>query len=221
MAGGWRGKVGKIVDRGGVIGEEWGKCWEGSLRGRLRENPKGAGIVVLFVGTHERQLDDKGRLALPASFRTHLGEHCYLAFGENNCINVVDSAEFEVMAEQLMARVNRGEVSAQRQRVVSANASLVSFDKQGRVVVDENLRAYAGLRTDSRAMVTGNFTRIEIWSPDQFARVQQAGTHDLAGDLAGDMFAPLIRDDHKPDNHKPDNQKEERGQTTPMASPDQ
>lgn len=185
--------------------------------------------MVLFVGTHERQLDDKGRLALPASFRTHLGEHCYLTFGENNCINVVDSAEFEVMAEQLMARVNRGEVSAQRQRVVSANASLVSFDKQGRVVVDENLRDYAGLRTESRAMVTGNFTRIEIWSPEQFARVQQAGTHDLAGDLAGplalpragDMFAPLLRPEVQPDTQKPDDQKEERGQTTPMASPDQ
>ena len=138
---------------------------------------------MLFVGTHERQLDDKGRLALPASFRTHLGEHCYLVFGDDQCINVVPATTFESMAEQLMARVERGEVSLQRQRAVSSSATLVTVDRQGRVNVEEKLRAYAGLSTDQKVVVTGNFRVIEIWSPERFAQVNSAGTSDLAGDV--------------------------------------
>jgi MraZ protein len=139
--------------------------------------------VVLFVGTHERQLDDKGRLALPASFRSHLGEHCYLVFGDNNCIRVVRSEDFEVMAAELSAKVARGEVSKQYQRVVASTATLVQFDGQGRVKVDEKLRDYADLATESKVVVIGTFDEIEIWSPGRFARVQQVGTSQLAGEL--------------------------------------
>lgn len=136
---------------------------------------------MLFVGTHERQLDDKGRLALPASFRTHLGEHCYLVFGDDQCVNVIPADQFETMAEQLMARVERGEASRQRQRAVASSATLVAVDKQGRVTVDERLRTYAGLRTDERVVVTGNFKLIEIWAPETFEQINDEGTNDLAG----------------------------------------
>lgn len=140
-------------------------------------------MQVLFVGTHERQVDDKGRLALPASFRTHLGEHCYLVFGDDQCINVVPAATFEAMAEQLMARVERGEISLQRQRAVSSSATLVTVDRQGRVNLDDKLRAYAGLNTDAKVVVTGNFKVIEIWSTERFAQVNAAGTDDLRGEV--------------------------------------
>ena len=49
----------------------------------------------MFVGAHERQLDDKGRVALPATYRTHLGEHCYLVKGTDKCVEVIPSEAFE------------------------------------------------------------------------------------------------------------------------------
>ena len=137
---------------------------------------------MLFVGTHERQLDDKGRLALPATFRTHLGERCYLVFGADQCIDVFPAEVFETMAEQLMEKVERGEASLRRQRAVSASATLVTVDKQGRVNLDEKLRSYAGLHTEQPVVVTGNFTRIEIWAPERYERINAAGTSELAGD---------------------------------------
>lgn len=136
---------------------------------------------MLFVGTHERQLDDKGRLALPASFRTHLGEHCYLVFGDDQCVNVIPADQFETMAAQLISRVERGEASRQRQRAVASSATLVTVDKQGRVTVDERLRTYAGLQTDGKVVVTGNFNLIEIWAPEKFAQINDEGTNNLAG----------------------------------------
>ena len=46
----------------------------------------------MFVGLHERQLDDKGRLALPSAFRADFGDACYLVYGEERCIDVFPRA---------------------------------------------------------------------------------------------------------------------------------
>ena len=54
---------------------------------------------MLFVGAFERQLDDKGRLALPAAFRDRLGDFCYLAKGHDKSVTVVPGPTFEEEAE--------------------------------------------------------------------------------------------------------------------------
>ena len=141
--------------------------------------------MVLFVGTHERQLDDKGRLALPASFRTHLGERCYLVAGEDQCVKVVPSDEFESMAADLKERVRTGEISRQYQRAVAASATPVTIDKQGRVNVEEKLRTFAGLVTEATVVVTGNFDVVEIWSPERFELVPGLPHAEHAGATAG------------------------------------
>jgi MraZ protein len=138
----------------------------------------------MFVGAHERQLDDKGRVALPATYRTHLGEHCYLVKGTDKCVDVIPSDDFEQFGRELIAKVQRGELALNHQRALAASAVLAAVDKQGRVNVEEKLRAYAGLALDSQVIVAGNLTRIELWSPDRYARVEAAGTDNIAGEQA-------------------------------------
>ena len=48
---------------------------------------------------------------------------------------------------------------------MASSAVLVALDKQGRVNVDEKLRAYADLALESQVVVAGNLIRLEIWSP--------------------------------------------------------
>ncbi|HSB84972.1 MAG TPA: hypothetical protein VLD86_01620 [Ilumatobacteraceae bacterium] len=138
----------------------------------------------MFVGAHERQLDDKGRVALPATYRAHLGEHCYLVKGTDKCVDVIPSEDFEQFGRELVAKVERGELNLNRQRALASSAVLATVDKQGRVNIDEKLRAYAGLEIDSQVVVAGNLTRLEIWSPERWARVDAQGTDDIAGDQA-------------------------------------
>jgi MraZ protein len=138
----------------------------------------------MFVGAHERQLDDKGRVALPATYRTHLGEHCYLVKGTDKCVDVIPSEDFEQFGRELIAKVQRGELALNHQRALAASAVLAAVDKQGRVNVEEKLRTYAGLALDSQVIVAGNLTRIELWSPDRYARVEAAGTDNIAGEQA-------------------------------------
>lgn len=125
---------------------------------------------MLFVGAYERQLDDKGRLALPSRFRSGLGEHCYVAKGPGMCLTVVPAAVFEAEAEAMRARVAAKEVPLNHLRALAGSAQQVTIDKQGRINVDEQLRTYAELRTEAAVTVAGAFDRLEIWTPDRYAR---------------------------------------------------
>src|SRR3954462_15290778 len=97
----------------------------------------------MFVGAHERPLDEKGRVALPATYRAHLGEHCYQVKGTDKCVDVIPAEQFEEFAREQIAKVNRGELSLNRQRAMASSAVLVTLDRQGRGHVDEKLRDYA------------------------------------------------------------------------------
>ncbi|MFZ4719640.1 MAG: division/cell wall cluster transcriptional repressor MraZ [Ilumatobacteraceae bacterium] len=136
---------------------------------------------MLFVGAFERQLDDKGRLALPAAFRDRLGEHCYLAKGLDKSVNVVPAATFEEEAAHMAARVRNGEVSRDVLRALAASAELVTLDKQGRVKIGDALRLYADLPLAGGVIVAGSFDRLEIWSPTRYEQVNLAGTESMAG----------------------------------------
>ena len=145
---------------------------------------EGGEARVMFVGAHERQLDDKGRVALPATYRTHLGEHCYLVKGTDKCVEVVPSEEFENYGRELIAKVERGDLTLNRQRAIASSAVLVALDRQGRINVDEKLREYAELVPETQVVVAGNLVRLEIWSPQRYARIDAEGTDDIAGDPA-------------------------------------
>ncbi len=166
-------KWGEMVDSGG----KWGYCFSWGETGRL---PVGAEKPV-FVGVHERQLDPKGRLALPAAFRPRLEPRCYLAFGQGKCVDVLTAEAFDQVAQELMQKVRAGEIDRNQQRALAANTIEVTVDAQGRINLDEKLRAYAGLALNSRVVVAGSLDRVEIWDPERHDRITEAGTQQIAG----------------------------------------
>ncbi len=135
----------------------------------------------MFVGVHERQLDDKGRLALPSVYRALLGDSCYLVLGDDRCVNVYARDEFERMAHDVMERVRRNEMTRTRQRALAHSATLVTLDKQGRVTIDGELRSYARLEPSSKVIVAGNLDRAEVWCEELYERVAASGRGELAG----------------------------------------
>jgi MraZ protein len=131
----------------------------------------------VFVGVHDRQLDDQGRLSLPASYRGVLGDKCYLSLGDDGCVTLREASEFENHARELVEREKRGELSRSRRLSMAAGSTLVSIDKQGRITVDTKLRDHAGLRPGAPVTVVGNFDMIEVWRPERFHVLEREG-HD-------------------------------------------
>jgi MraZ protein len=135
----------------------------------------------VFVGVYERQLDERGRVALPATFRTELGEQCFLTFGDDGCVSVRSEQSFVSEAMELIEKVKRGELSRNRQRAFASSATPATIDKQGRVTIDAGLRGQAGIEPQAAVMVLGSLDRIEIWEPARFRANEQAGRDEIAG----------------------------------------
>jgi MraZ protein len=135
----------------------------------------------MFFGLHERQLDAKGRVALPAGYRDDLGERCMLVFGESECIEVHAAADFETRAAELREDVKRGAATMARQRALAHSATPVAIDRQGRITVDERLREFARMPLSSKVIVTGNIDRVELWSEAVYREVAERTRAEMAG----------------------------------------
>ncbi len=133
----------------------------------------------VFVGRHDRQLDPKGRLALPATFRQKFESQAYLSFGANGCVDAFTPEEYEQMAQETLEQVKRKEISRDRLRALSANTYQVPIDAQGRVVIDQKLRDFAELELSTRVVVIGAVDRVEIWNADKFDAVEARGGEGL------------------------------------------
>ena len=149
-----------------------------------KQAPQGFSRVAedtLFVGVHDRQLDPKGRLALPASFRPRLEPRCFLSIGRDKCVDILTAEAFEAAARESMEKVRNGEMSLNQQRAQASNTFEVAIDAQGRINIEEKLREYAGLTLNSRVVVSGSFDRVEIWEPERHERVVLLGIEQIAG----------------------------------------
>ncbi len=129
----------------------------------------------MFVGRHERQLDPKGRVALPSTYRPRFEPRCYLAFGQDGCIDVLTAEGFEEVANEMLAKVRRGEMTRAEQRALAGNTVEVPVDAQGRITVDRELRVFAGLELGSKVIVAGSFDRVEIWEPTRYEEQTDQG----------------------------------------------
>jgi MraZ protein len=116
----------------------------------------------MFLGTHAPKLDDKGRVILPARFREELANGLVLTRGQERCIYVFTSKDFDAHVERLREAPLTSKAGRDFLRLFLSGASAEIPDKQNRVTVPPALREYAGLDRD--LTVIGAGTRAEIWS---------------------------------------------------------
>jgi MraZ protein len=115
----------------------------------------------VFLGTHTPRLDDKGRLAMPARFRSDLEGGLVITKGQERCLYAFPIAEFTRLTELLRVAPMTDRRVRNYSRVFFASASQEIPDSQGRITVPAPLRTYAGLEKD--CVVIGANTRVEIW----------------------------------------------------------
>ena len=136
---------------------------------------------TLFVGVHEHTIDGKGRLILPAGFRSHLADGAYVT-ALDGCVGILPVDEFARTAEELRSQTGERLVDINALRSFAAQADFVVPDGQGRMRILPHLRAGAGI--DRNVIVTGMISRIEIWSPERWTEVQSVGPERLAEAIA-------------------------------------
>lgn len=142
------------------------------------------GAETLFFGSYTNKIDAKGRLATPALFRRALD------LERVNAIYCIPSTEEPCLdcggvdyIESLMASITALDpFSKERrslERTVTARTSVVSLDKEGRIILPEHLLNHAQL--NGKAMFAGLGHSFQIWNPEEFARVS-AEEEKIAGE---------------------------------------
>ena len=141
----------------------------------------------MFLGEYDHNMDDKGRLAVPARFRDELGEGVVITRGFDRCLMGFPRPMWELLARQVSAlSLGQGDARNMR-RLLFSGASDLQLDRQGRILIPQNLREYAGL--DEQVIVAGLNTHFEIWSSERWHEV--LNTLDVNGSMIAEQLAAL------------------------------
>ena len=125
-----------------------------------------------LMGTYYHNMDAKGRMAFPNKLREQLGVNFVITIGLEGCLYVYSNEEWEKFTEQL--RTLSGPVAKQAIRKYAANAVVAEADKQGRILIPQNLREHAGLDIT----VIGNLNRAEIWDTARYNEINSKFTDE-------------------------------------------
>lgn len=117
----------------------------------------------MFTGEYRHAVDAKGRIAVPARFRAQLDGGAVVARWLDTCLAIFPLAAWEELATKVGSLPMTDPNARLLQRQLFAGAFETELDRQGRVLVPQGLRAFAGL--EDEAMVLGSRDHAEIWAP--------------------------------------------------------
>lgn len=120
----------------------------------------------MFTGEYRHAVDVKGRIAVPARFRTQLDAEPVVARWLDTCLAIFPRPAWEELAAKVGSLPITDPNARVFQRYVFAGAFETELDRQGRVLVPEPLRTFAGL--EGEAVVVGSRDHAEIWAPDRW-----------------------------------------------------
>jgi len=98
----------------------------------------------MFLGEYEHAIDAKGRMAVPAKFRTQMDRGAVISKGMGTCLSVYTMERWEQKSDELIAGKSSDELRDFERRIYPS-ASELELDAQGRIIIPAKLRAYANL----------------------------------------------------------------------------
>ncbi|NNJ10472.1 division/cell wall cluster transcriptional repressor MraZ [Chloroflexales bacterium ZM16-3] len=125
----------------------------------------------MFLGEFEHSIDEKGRVAVPSRFREDLGEGMVLTRGFDQCLQAFPRQVWQQLAQKVSSLSLGSPEARNLRRILFSNAAEVEVDRQGRILVPQNLREYAGLA--EQVVITGMDTYFELWSAERWRAVME------------------------------------------------
>jgi MraZ protein len=128
-----------------------------------------------FVSTFTNKIDNKGRVSIPASFRTVLakdgleGIYCYPS---------LDAPALDAGGQRLLNKINAlvedlAPYSDERDQLATAlfgTSEILTIDQDGRTILPERLREHAGIT--NQITFVGLGAKFQLWEPKRFETYQ-------------------------------------------------
>lgn len=135
----------------------------------------------MFIGEYHHSLDPKGRLAIPVRFRKELVSGAVVTRGIDHCLSVYTRPAWQVLADKVAKLpISKANTRAFARHMLTG-AMEAELDRQGRIILPDYLRQYAGLT--KKVVIAGVSDRLEIWDASTWQQYRQT-TEKSSSDIA-------------------------------------
>ena len=131
----------------------------------------------MFMGQYLHNLDEKGRIIIPAKIREQLTPTVVVTIGFDKCIALYSMEGWEKFQTSLLTLPANSQDARKHVRLIVGSASTLEFDKQGRINLPANLLTHAG--ASKECVVVGVLDHVEIWSKEIWDNYQNAAMDDM------------------------------------------
>ena len=139
----------------------------------------------MLMGEFHHNLDEKSRLIIPSKFRNELGDTVVITKGLDKCLFIYSEQEWNKIINKVSnLQFTKKNVRA-FERSFIGGASLIEFDKQGRINITSPLVHYADIMKE--CVIIGVNERLEIWSKEAFDEFMDAN-EDTLEEITENLF---------------------------------
>jgi len=124
-----------------------------------------------MTGIYQHTIDAKGRLFMPAKLREELGDVFYVTLSVERCLSAYSAESWDAFMAKIKAMPKLKQI---KMRPMFAHAAKCELDTQGRILLPQALRDFAGL--NKNVTVVGSGECAEIWDSDTWNGVDLAET---------------------------------------------
>ena len=120
----------------------------------------------MFIGEYQHALDSKNRMIVPSKLREELGNKFVITKGLDGCLYAYPQDEWKNLEEKMKTLPLTNRDARSFVRFFFAGACEIEMDKQGRGLIPQNLKEYAGI--EKEIVSIGVLSRVEIWSREKW-----------------------------------------------------
>lgn len=121
---------------------------------------------MFFLGQFDHNIDEKGRLTIPAQYRVLLADGAYITRGFERNLIVIPAKNFNSLYEKIKSYNITDQDTRDLERMFFGSAALLEMDKAGRILLPTFLRD--AIRANGAVKLVGLGTYFEIWSADDW-----------------------------------------------------
>ena len=127
----------------------------------------------MFLSTFENKIDKKGRVSVPASFRSYLsnlgynGIICYPSFN-NNCIEAWPQDRIEKISNAIDSLNPFEEKKDYFATSILSESTNLQFDSEGRILITNKLLNHAKIK--NVMLFVGQGKTFQIWEPSNYKK---------------------------------------------------
>ena len=139
----------------------------------------------MLIGEYRHNIDDKGRIIIPAKFREEIGMKFVVTRGLDGCLFVYSMDNWNKIVSKLQTLPFTKKDARTFMRFFLSGATVCEFDKQGRINLSNSLIEYADIQKE--CTIIGVNDRLEIWASEKLDAIMEENATNFS-DIAENLF---------------------------------